>query len=320
MEHSVKAFPMTAENEHYIFKLSDKVEREHVNYYTRYGIEIAADLYYAKDIDKDLPHKALVIGPPFGGVKEQGPGVYANQLAQKGFIVLAFDPAYHGFSGGMPRYTGSPDTYVEDFSAAVDFLGTLDFVGREKIGAIGICASGGFALGAARQDTRIKAVVTSVLYDIPSLAGSVKGEERQKQLQAGSEARWTDPEKYQLMYPEKPADKIPANLNPVDAEFFSFYGMKRGWNSHALTNITATSFPSFMSFSVTTHLDSISPRPVLMITSEEAHSKSFTDEVYKKLAEPKEKLVLPHGQHIDFYDNVKIIPFDKISSFFDKNL
>ena len=176
------AIRVSPDEEYYIFELNDDVEREHVYYRTRYGIEVAADLYTAKDMDRSGKYPAIVVGPPFGGVKEQGPGVYANELARRGFVVLAIDPAYHGYSGGQPRNVGSPDTYVEDFSAGVDFLGTQEFVDRERIGALGICASGGFALGAAAQDTRIKAVATSVMYDIPGLANSATGEDRANQL------------------------------------------------------------------------------------------------------------------------------------------
>lgn len=311
---------ITQENDHYIFELDKDVIRKKVSYYTRYGIEIAADLYYKKNLDLNKKNVGLVIGPPFGGVKEQGPGVYANQLAKYGYVIIAFDPAYHGYSGGEPRYTGSPDTYLEDFSAAVDYLTTLDFVDEDKIAAIGICASGGFALGAAAQDARIKAVVTSVMYDIPRLAGQTTGEERNKQLITFSKLRTTDPTKYQLNYPTEPQDSIPANLPPVQSEFFSFYGTKRGWHKHALTNITDVSNLSFMNFEATDRINEISPRPVLMITSEEAHSKQFTLDTYKRLKEPKKLDIEPKGQHIDFYDNIDVIPFNKIDAFLRNSL
>ena len=305
---------------HYIFDLADTVIREQVYYRTRYCIEVAADLYYAKDLDKSIKHPALVVGPPFGGVKEQGPGVYANELAQRGFVVIAFDPAYHGYSGGQPRYTGSPDTYLEDFSAAIDFLGSLDFVNRDAIGALGICASGGFALGAAAQDARIKAAVTSVLYDIPSLAGMATGEDRAKQVEEASLQRWTDVENdsaaYQENYPQQPGQPMPEGL-PLLPEFWDFYATERGHHPHALANITAVSNLSFMNFQATSRIDEISPRPVLLITSEEAHSKGFTEATFERLGEAKELYVTPKGQHVDFYDNKNsVIPFGKIEEFF----
>lgn len=314
------AIKIDQEKDHYIFHLASNVVRKQVYYRTRYGIEIAADLYYRQDLNLKATHIGIIIGPPFGGVKEQGPGVYANQMAQLGYIALAFDPAYHGYSGGYPRYTGSPDTYLEDFSAAVDYLSTLKFVDQDKIAVIGICASGGFALGAAAQDARIKAVVTSVMYDIPRLAGLATGKKRSEQLAAFSKLRTSDPSKYQQNYPSKPVTETPRQLDPVSAEFFSFYGTKRGWHQNALANITAVSNLSFMNFEVTDRISEISPRPVLMITSREAHSKQFTLDTFKRLKKPKTLLIEPHGQHIDFYDNVHIIPFGKIDKFLRKYL
>lgn len=320
MTHPFLADRTAQEDIHYIFDLSDQVVREQVYYKTRYGIEVAADLYYSKDLDKEATHPALVVGPPFGGVKEQGPGVYANELAQHGFVVIAFDPAYHGYSGGQPRYTGSPDTYVEDFSAAVDFLGTLSYVNRDAIGAIGICASGGFVLGAAAQDARIKAVVTSVLYDIPSLAGMATGEDRAQQVAALSQQRWADQEAGEALtpqtYPTEANHPLPED-GSVLPEFWDFYATDRGHHPHALSNITAVSNLSFMNFQATARIDEISPRPVLVITSEEAHSKPFSDAIFDRLKEPKELYVGPKGQHVDFYDNKgNVVPFDKIADFF----
>lgn len=314
------AIKINPAQDHYIFNLANNVVRKKVYYRTRYGVEIAADLYYRQDLNLKTSHIGLVISPPFGGVKEQGPGVYANQMARLGYIALAFDPAYHGYSGGYPRYAGSPDTYLEDFSAAVDYLSTLKFVDQEKIAVIGICASGGFALGAAAQDARIKAVVTSVMYDIPRLAGLATGKKRNEQLANLSKLRTNNPAKYQQTYPSKPVTTIPSKLNPVSAEFFSFYGTKRGWHQNALANITAVSNLSFMNFEVTDRISEISPRPVLMITSREAHSKQFTFDTFKRLKKPKTLLIEPRGQHIDFYDNVNIIPFGKIDRFLQKYL
>lgn len=148
------------------FEVSDDVTRTPVRYQNRYGIEVAGDLYVPVDLDEAAAHSAVVIGPPYGGVKEQGPGVYANELAQRGFVALAFDPSYNGESGGEPRHLASPEIFAEDFSAGVDYLGTLGYVDREQIGAVGICGSGGFTLNAAQVDQRIKAVVTSAMYDI----------------------------------------------------------------------------------------------------------------------------------------------------------
>ena len=157
---------MTLQADGYTFALSDEVTRTPVRYTNRYGIEIAGDVYQRKDLDESVTYPAIVIGPPHGGVKEQGPGVYAQELARRGFVALGFDPSYNGESGGTPRHITSPEIFAEDFSAGVDFLGTLPQVDRERIGAIGICGSGGFALSAAQVDTRIKAVATAAMYDI----------------------------------------------------------------------------------------------------------------------------------------------------------
>ena len=323
-ENPFKAERVSAENEYYIFDLDEAVVREHVYYPTRYGIEIAADLYYAKDLDKTSKHPGIVVGPPFGGVKEQGPGIYANQMAKRGYVVVAFDPAYHGYSGGQPRYTGSADTYLEDFSAAVDFIGKLDYVDRNRIGALGICASGGFSLGAAAQDARIKAVVTSVMYDIPSLTTATTGKDRAAQLEAFSQQRWEDnisegQASYQLYYPTEPATSMPEDIAMLP-EFWDFYATKRGWHPHALTNITASSNLSFMNFTINQFWKEISPRPVLLITTETAHSRAFSEKAYEELQEPKELYIAPAADHVDFYDRVDLIPFDKIDSFFKDNL
>ena len=176
---------------YYIFELSENVERTAVFYPNRFGITLAGDLYTPLDLDETKSYPALVIGAPYGGVKEQGPGVYANELAQRGFIVLTFDPSYNGESGGEPRHVSSPEIFSEDFSAGVDFLGRLPYVDRDRIGALGICGSGGFALSAAAMDSRIKAVATASMYDI-SINNSLKGEDRAELLDMFSQIRWAD--------------------------------------------------------------------------------------------------------------------------------
>lgn len=311
---------VTDEEDHYIFELDENVTREKVYYFNRFGIEIAADLYMAKDADLTQQYPAVVVGPPFGGVKEQGPGVYANELAQRGFVVLAFDPAYHGYSGGHPRLAGSTSLYAEDFSAAVDYLGTREFVDRDRIGAVGICGSGGFALAAAGMDTRIKAVVTSVMYDITGIMNQISGEQRQQMLEADSQQRWKDFEngtaRQQLSYPEEPDTEMPEGLDPVTEEFYSFYGMERGHHPNALGNLTIASVPDTMNFPSLTHISEISPRPILFIAGENAHSLGYSEEAYENASEPKELYVVPDANHVDLYDQTDKIPFDKIESFF----
>lgn len=310
------------EEDHYIFELRDDVTREKVYYRTRYGIEIAADLYRPKDFDETKSYAGIVIGPPFGGVKEQGPGVYANELAARGFVALAFDPAYHGYSGGAPRYTGSSSTYIEDFSAGVDYLGSLNYIDRDRIGALGICASGGFAISAASMDSRIKAVVTSALYDIPSLMNGTTGEARQEALAQAAQLRWnrvdTGEAEWQKNYPDAPMDHIPEDRQGNDAEFFEFYGTDRGWHYNALGNITGESQPDMMTLPTTGHVDELN-KPLLMITGDVAHSRAFTEDIYSRASDPKEMVVVEGARHIDLYDDVTKIPFDKIESFYNES-
>ena len=313
---------VTPDEEYYIFDLDDEVTREHVYYKTRFGIELAGDLYMPKNADLTQKYPAVVIGPPFGGVKEQGPGVYANQLAKRGFVCLAFDPSYHCYSGGETRMTGSTATYVEDFSAGVDYLGSLDYVDREKIAAIGICGSGGFALSAASMDSRIKAVIPCVMYDIAGNMNSRDGDARKGMIDMASQQRWAAVDSgempYNKMYPDEPADSMPEGLDGTNAEFFSFYGMKRGWHPNALGNVTAPSMADIMTFPSSDHINSISPRPILFVVGENAHSRGFSDTAYEAAAEPKEMYVVPDANHVDLYDDITKIPFDKIESFLNE--
>lgn len=309
---------------YYTFELNENVNRISVSYPNRYGIRIAADLYTAKDMDETSKYPALVIGPPYGGVKEQGPGVYANQLTQRGFVVLAFDPAFMGDSGGERRHVSSPDIFAENFSAGVDYLGTLPYVDREKIGAVGICGSGGFALSAAQVDTRIKAVATASMYDITdgSRMPFDTPEKRAELLAQLGRQRWKDFEtgtpEYLPSFPETPAEEVPEGLDPVNAEFFSYYGLKRGHHPHARGGFTTTSMLAMMNFRSLDFVDQISPRSILMIVGENAHSKFYSENVYKAAAEPKELYIVPDAIHIDLYDRVDKIPFDKMEDFFKK--
>ena len=311
---------VTPEEEGHIFELSDEVTREHVYYKNRYGIELAGDLYAPKNINKEEKQMAVVIGPPFGGVKEQGPGVYANELAKRGFVALTFDPSFNGASGGEYRHVASTDIFAEDFSAGVDFLGSLDYVDRERIGAVGICASGGFVLGAAAVDARIKAVVTSAMYDIPGFGNSMDNESWQASIASLAEQRWADVDNgypaYTPMYEaDKVYDEVPEGWTGNNYEFFQFYGMKRGHHARSTGGATGTSNFSFNNFPVTYHIDKISPRPILFITGDIAHSRAFSEAAYAAANEPKELYVVDGAMHIDLYDDTAKIPFDKIESF-----
>lgn len=312
-------------SEYYIFELSENVKRNHIAYKNRYGMNIAGDLYTAKDIDLSKKYPALIVGAPYGGVKEQGPGVYANQLAQRGFIVLTFDTSFMGESEGEPRYVSSPDIFTENFSAAVDYLGLQSFVDREKIGVIGICGSAGFALSAAQMDTRIKAVATASMYDMTVAVRSFMDKdmilEKKEKLSA---QRWIDAEngypEYIPFFPEQPLDEVPTELEEPTAEWFRFYATKRGHHPNARGGFTSTSDLAFLNYRLLDYIDEISPRPILFIVGDRAHSKFFSENAYAAANEPKEIYVVEDAEHIDLYDRLDRIPFDKLEEFFNANL
>lgn len=288
---------------------------------------IAGELYTSKDMDASKKYPALIVGAPYGGVKEQGPGVYANELAQRGFVVLTFDQTFMGDSQGEPRHVSSPEIFTENFSAAVDYLGLLEFIDREHIGVIGICGSGGFALAAAQADTRIKAIATTSMYDISdSIRG--KGQLDKTQLYALKEKlslqRWDDAQQgtpeYIPDFPLEPADTIPEGLESTDEFWFRFYGMKRGHHPHARGGFTTTSSLAFLNTRLLEFIDEISPRPILFIVGDKAHSNYYSETAYAKAREPKEYYVVEDADHIDLYDRVNRIPFDKLEMFFKKSL
>lgn len=311
----------------YITKLKDNLEREHVRFKNRLGMSIAGDLYTEKGFDEKKKYPTIIVGAPYGGVKEQGPCVYANELTPKGYIVLTFDQSFMGESSGEPRNVSDPSIFIENFSACVDYLGMLPYVDRERIGVVGICGSGAFGISAAAQDTRIKAVVTTALFDIHFASRMEQTheqiEENKKKL---SLQRWIDYEKgmpeYIPSFPEDVIEEkgIPQGLDPMSHEFFEFYGLKRGHHNSARGGFTSTSNLSMMNFPILEYIKEVSPRPILFIAGENAISKFFTDNAYASANEPKEYIVVSNANHIDMYDDINKIPFDKIDKFFKKNL
>lgn len=311
----------------YTFKLSDKVTREKVSFKNRYGIILSGDLYLPKNVGTEKL-SALAISGPFGAVKEQTSGLYANQMAERGFIALAFDPSYTGESGGEPRNVASPDINTEDFSAAVDFLGIQKNIDRNKIGIIGICGFGGFALNATAIDKRVKAVATSTMYDMTRVMSKgyndlVTLEQRTKTLEELGEQRWKDAEAgtfaYGPEYTKEPKGDEPQFLK----EYYDYYRTARGFHERSVNSgnsWTATTPLSFMNMPILTYIKEISPRPVLIIAGEKAHSRYFSETAFQNANEPKELVIVPNAVHVDLYDNVKLIPFDKLESFFKTNL
>ncbi|WP_226553878.1 alpha/beta hydrolase [Celeribacter naphthalenivorans] len=307
------------------FPKSDKVDHKKVTFTNRYGITLAADVYTPKG---DGPFAAIAVSGPFGAVKEQSSGLYAQTMAERGFLTLAFDASYTGESGGEPRNVASPDINTEDFSAAVDFLGIQDNVDREKIGVLGICGFGGMALNAAAVDKRIKAVVASTMYDMSHVMSkgyfdSTTPEQRAEALEQLSLQRWEDAKNGTPAY-----GPISLELQGGEPDFVVQYAAyykdtNRGFHPRAINSNaswTVTNPLSFMNMPLLTYIDEISPRPMLLVHGENAHSRYFSENAYKAAAEPKELVIVPDATHTDLYDQMDKIPFDKIIGFFSENL
>lgn len=312
--------------EHYTFQLSDKVTRQKVIFKNRYGITLSGDLYLPKNAGNNL--SAIAISGPFGAVKEQSSGLYANQMAERGFVALAFDPSYTGESGGEPRNISSSDINTEDFSAAVDFLGLQKNIDRSKIGIIGICGFGGFALNATAVDKRIKAVVTTSMYDIPRNASNDyydkrTPEERTKILTEMSLQRWKDSESGKTAYSPNGLAQTNEQSPQFVKEYYDYYKTPRGFHERSINSNAAwskTSGFSLMNFPILGNIKEISPRPMLLIAGEKAHSRYFSEDIYKSASEPKELMIIPNAVHVDLYDKVDKIPFAEIENFFKTNL
>lgn len=309
------------------FPRSEAVTHEKVTFTNRYGITLTGDLYMPADRgDAALP--ALAVAGPFGAVKEQSAGLYAQTMAERGFVTLAFDPSFVGESGGDVRDVASPDINTEDFMAAVDYLGSHDAVDRERIGVIGVCGFGGMALNAVAVDKRVKAVATTSMYDMSRVMArgyydSLTDAQRAESLEQMSRQRWTDAETGAPAMAGGLPDSLDGIDDPVIRMYHAYYKTDRGYHPRSVNSNggwTVTNPLSFMNMPLLTYIAEISPRPMLVIAGSEAHSRYFTEEAYAAAAEPKELMIIDGADHVDLYDQMDVIPFDRLAEFFGEHL
>lgn len=305
-----------------VFPKSDKVDHSKVTFRNRYGITLAADMYVPKNASGKMP--AIAVSGPFGAVKEQSSGLYAQAMAERGFLTIAFDPSYTGESGGEPRYVASPDINTEDFSAAVDFLSTRDDVDPERIGIIGICGWGGLAINAAAMDTRIKATVASTMYNMSRVNAngyfdSMDADKRYELRQQLNAQRTKDAKSGTYALGGGVIDPLPDDAPWFVKDYHSYYKTKRGYHARSLNSNggwNVTSSLSFINMPQLSYSDEIR-NAVLIIHGEKAHSCYFSEDAFKNLkGDNKELLIIPGAVHTDLYDRMDIIPFDKLESFF----
>ena len=310
-----------------VFPKSDKVDHKKVTFHNRYGITLAADMYTPKGTEGKLP--AIAVSGPFGAVKEQSSGLYAQKMAELGFLTIAFDPSYTGESGGMPRYVASPDINTEDFCAAVDFLSVQENVDPERIGIIGICGWGGMALNAAAIDTRIKATAAMTMYDMTRVTanGYFDAEDseqaRFEKKKAMNAQRIEDYKSGSYALAGGVVDPLPEDAPQFVKDYYAYYKTPRGYHSRSLNSNggwNVTSSLSFLNMPILQYSNEIRSA-VLLVHGEKAHSRYFSETAYSKLTgDNKELLIIPGANHTDLYDQMDIIPFEKLNAFFTEYL
>ena len=310
-----------------VFPKSDKVDHRKVTFHNRYGITLAADLYTPKGAEGKLP--AIAVSGPFGAVKEQSSGLYAQKMAELGFLTLAFDPSYTGESGGTPRYVASPDINTEDFCAAVDFLSVQENVNPECIGIIGICGWGGMAINAAAMDTRIKATAAMTMYDMTRVNANGyfdsenTADARYAKKQAMNAQRTADYKNGTYALAGGVVDPLPEDAPQFVKDYYGYYKTQRGYHPRSLNSNggwNVTSSLSFMNMPILQYAGEIRSA-VLLVHGEKAHSRYFSEGAYEKLTgDNKELMIIPGANHVDLYDNLAAIPFEKLRSFFEEYL
>ena len=310
-----------------VFPKSDKVDHKKVTFHNRYGITLAADMYTPRGAEGKLP--AIAVSGPFGAVKEQSSGLYAQKMAELGFLTIAFDPSYTGESGGMPRYVASPDINTEDFCAAVDFLSVQENVDPERIGIIGICGWGGMAINAAAIDTRIKATAAMTMYDMTRVTanGYFDAEDseqaRFEKKKAMNAQRTVDYKNGTYALTGGVVDPLPEDAPQFVKDYYAYYKTPRGYHSRSLNSNggwNVTSSLSFLNMPILQYSSEIHSA-VLLVHGEKAHSRYFSETAYSKLTgDNKELLIIPGANHTDLYDQMDIIPFEKLNAFFTEYL
>ncbi|WP_165942388.1 alpha/beta hydrolase [Luteimonas terricola] len=313
------------------FYRSETVTLDKVSFDTRYGIKVAGNLFIPEGMDRSTAQPAIIVGHPMGAVKEQSSNLYAQKLAEQGFVTLAIDLPFWGESGGDARNAVLPDLYAEAFSAAVDFMGTRPFVDRERIGVLGICGSGSFVISAAKLDPRMRAIATVSMYDMGganrnALNHSQTLEQRKAIIAEAAEQRYVEFLGGETRYTSGTVHELAADTHPIQREFYDFYRTARGEYTPQDTRAALTTHPTlssnvkFMNFYPFNDIETISPRPMLFITGDQAHSKEFSEEAFKLAGQPKELYWVPGAGHVDLYDRTDLIPFDKLATFFAEHL
>ncbi|MEG4047875.1 alpha/beta hydrolase [Microcoleus sp. Pol17_C1] len=313
------------------FYQSDKVTMQRVTFKNQYNMQVVGNLFIPKNLDRNAKNPAIIVGHPMGAVKEQSSNLYAQKLAEQGFVTLSLDLSFWGESEGQPRNVVSPDIYAEDFSAAVDFLGTESFVDRNRIGVLGICGSGSFVISAAKIDPRLKAIATVSMYDMGAasrngLRHSATLEQRKQAIAEAAEQRYMEFTGGETKYTSGTVHELNENSTAIEREFYDFYRTPRGEytpegsSPKLTTHPTLTSNVKFLNFYPFNDIETISPRPMLFITGADAHSREFSEDAYKRAAEPKELYIVANAGHVDLYDRVNLIPWDKLQSFFNQHL
>ncbi|SCW36850.1 hypothetical protein SAMN03159424_00653 [Pseudomonas sp. NFACC05-1] len=313
------------------FYTSDDVTVQKVNFKNQYQMNVAGNLFIPKKLNGKARNPAIVVGHPMGAVKEQSANLYATKMAERGFVTLSLDLSFWGESEGQPRNAVSPDIYAEDFSAAVDFLSAQPFVDKERIGAIGICGSGSFVISAAKIDPRMKAIATVSMYDMGGvnrngLKHSQTLEQRRAIIAQATQQRNVEFAGGETLYTSGTVHQLDENIHPIQREFYDFYRTPRGEftpsssSKDLTTHPTLTSNVKFMNFYPLNDIETISPHPMLFIAGADARSREFSEEAYKLAGQPKELVIIPGAGHVDLYDRVDLIPFDKLTNFFQSHL